>query len=173
MTPDKDRARKAAREVLSEYDIKRVPVPVERIIKTKNIVLEYAPLDEELSGMAYSQDGISIIGVNALHHPNRQRFSAAHELAHHVLHGDKIQAAVHVSKGLRALRRDPVSSEGIDPIEIEANIFASELLMPHEFLLEACGTDGLDLDDETSVERLAKKFRVSVSAMKYRLGGLI
>lgn len=173
MTPNKDRARQAAREVLHEYDVRRLPVPVERIIKAKNIVLEYTPLDEELSGMAYSQDGISIIGINALHHPNRQRFSAAHELAHHVLHGGEIQAAVHVSKGLRALRRDPVSSEGIDPLEIEANTFASELLMPHEFLLEACGTDGLDMDDEASVERLAKKFRVSMAAMKYRLGGLI
>ena len=50
---------------------------MERIIKARNIVLQYAPLDQELSGMAYIKDGVGIIGVNALHHPNRQRFSAA------------------------------------------------------------------------------------------------
>lgn len=173
MMPDKNWAREAAQVVLDEFGIKRVPIPVERIIKSKNIVLEYAPLDEELSGMAYIQDGISVIGINALHHPNRQRFSAAHELGHHVLHPTAIQATVHVSKGLRALRRDPLSSQGSDQLEIDANTFASELLMPEQFLLEEIGPNGLDMDDETSVEKLAKKFRVSVSAMKYRLGGLI
>lgn len=173
MMPDKNRAREAAQAVLDEFGIKRVPIPVERIIKSKNIVLEYAPLDEELSGMAYTQEGISIIGINALHHPNRQRFSAAHELGHHVLHPTEIRATVHVSKGLRALRRDPLSSQGSDQLEIDANTFASELLMPEQFLLEEIGPNGLDMDDETSVEKLAKKFRVSVSAMKYRLGGLI
>jgi Zn-dependent peptidase ImmA (M78 family) len=173
MTADKNRAREAAQIVLEEFGIKRVPIPVERIIKSKNIVLEYAPLDEELSGMAYTHDGISIIGINALHHPNRQRFSAAHELGHHVLHAIEIQETIHVSKGLRALRRDPVSSEGSDPLEIDANTFASELLMPERFLLEEIGPNGLDMDDETSIERLAKKFRVSVAAMKYRLVGLI
>lgn len=173
MAANKEGARQAAHKVLKEFGLKRIPVPVERIIKSRNIVLEYAPLDEDLSGMAYNQDGVSIIGLNALHHPNRQRFSAAHELAHHVLHESKIRGEVHVSKGLRALRRDPGSSEGTDPLEIEANTFASELLMPHEHLLEACGDEGLDMDDEASVERLAKKFRVSVSAMRYRLANLI
>ncbi|MCL6285756.1 ImmA/IrrE family metallo-endopeptidase [Ruegeria sp. 2012CJ41-6] len=173
MTPDKKRAREAAQVVLEEFGIKRIPVPVERIIKSKNIMLEYAPLDEELSGMAYTQDGISIIGINALHHPNRQRFSAAHELGHHVLHAAEINETVHVSKGLRALKRDPVSSQGSDPLEIDANTFASELLMPEKFLLEEIGPDGLDMEDETSVEKLAKRFRVSVAAMKFRLGGLI
>ncbi|WP_316859162.1 ImmA/IrrE family metallo-endopeptidase [uncultured Cohaesibacter sp.] len=173
MTDPKEYAIAAAVKVLEEHNIKRAPVPIERIIKSRNIVLDYAPLDEDLSGMAYIQDGVSIIGVNALHHPNRQRFSAAHELAHHILHEDKLHGQVHVSKGLRALRRDTVSSQGTDPLEIQANAFASALLMPEELLLEACDESGLDLDDEVNVERLAKKFRVSVSAMKYRLASLM
>jgi Zn-dependent peptidase ImmA (M78 family) len=45
--------------------------------------------------------------------------------------------------------------------------------MPEEYLLEACGEEGLDMDDEVQVERLAKKFRVSVAAVKYRLASLI
>src|SRR6185312_11744791 len=100
------------------------------IIKARGIVLQYAPLDEDLSGMAYVKDGVGIIGLNALHHPNRQRFSAAHELAHHELHADILSRAVHVDKGFQVLLRDDVSSLGIEPREIEANAFASELLMP-------------------------------------------
>lgn len=173
MSADKNSAREAARRILQEHNVKRAPVQIERIIKNMGIVLDYAPLDEELSGMAFVKDGVSIIGLNALHHPNRQRFSAAHELAHHILHEPKLHEEVHVSKGLRVLRRDPTSSKGTDPIEIEANTFASELLMPEEYLLEACGEEGLDMDDEVQVERLAKKFRVSVAAVKYRLASLI
>ena len=46
-------------------------------------------------------------------------------------------------------------------------------MIPEKFLLEEIGPDGLDMEDETSVEKLAKRFRVSVAAMKFRLGGLI
>jgi len=166
---DTDKARSAAQAIIRDFAIKNPPVPIERIIKSKNIVLQYAALEEELSGMAYIKDGIGIIGVNALHHPNRQRFSAAHELAHHELHAKEIHKAVHVDREFRVLLRDDVSSQGVDPLEIEANAFASELLMPRELLMTALGAGGLDLDDETGIEALARKFRVSPAAMRYRL----
>ena len=171
MKANPERAREAARAVLQDFGVKGVPVPVERIIKTRNIVLQYAPLEEDLSGMAYIKDGVGIIGDNALHHPNRQRFSAAHELAHHVLHAPEIQKSVHIDKGFRVLLRDDVSSQGIDPLEIEANAFASELLMPQEFLMDALDASGLDIEDDSGIEALARKFRVSASAMRYRLAG--
>lgn len=171
MIANPERARAAARTILRDYAVKAVPVPVERIIKARSIILQYAPLEEDLSGMAYIKDGIGIIGVNALHHPNRQRFSAAHELGHHVLHAQEIRKAVHVDRGFRVLLRDDVSSQGTDPLEIEANAFASELLMPAEFLMSALDASGLDIEDEAGIETLARKFRVSASAMRYRLAG--
>lgn len=166
---DQDRARAAARSILREFGVSTPPVPVERIIKSRKIVLQYAPLEEDLSGMAYIKDGVGIIGVNALHHPNRQRFSAAHELAHHVLHDQQIRQAVHVDKGIRVLFRDDVSSLGTEPMEIEANAFASELLIPSELLAAALEGGGVDLEDEAGVEALARRFRVSPSAMRFRL----
>jgi Zn-dependent peptidase ImmA (M78 family) len=166
---DQDRAREAARSILRELGVSAPPVPVERIIKSRKIVLQYAPLDEDLSGMAYIKDGIGIIGVNALHHPNRQRFSAAHELAHHVLHAPDIRQAVHVDKGIRVLFRDDLSALGTEPMEIEANAFASELLIPGELLAAALEGGGVDIEDEARVEALARKFRVSPSAMRFRL----
>ncbi len=168
---DPDAARTAAQEILKAFGVTAPPVPVERIIKARNIRLQYAPLDEELSGMAFIKDGVAIIGINALHHPNRQRFSAAHELAHHVLHVPEITAAVHVDKGFRVLHRDKLAAQGTDPLEIDANAFASELLMPRQFLLDAVGDAGLDVDDESAVDGLARKFKVSTSAIRNRLGG--
>lgn len=164
-------ARRAAQEILANFDVRNPPVPVERIIKARGIALQYAPLDEQLSGMAFIKDGVGIIGVNALHHPNRQRFSAAHELAHHVLHAPHITEVVHVDRGHRVLHRDELAAQGTDPLEKEANAFASELLMPTRFLAEAVGDAGIDMDDDAAIEALARKFRVSASAMRNRLSG--
>jgi Zn-dependent peptidase ImmA (M78 family) len=166
---DPGRAREAARAILREFGVSAPPVPVERIIKSRKIVLQYAPLEEDLSGMAYIKDGVGIIGVNALHHPNRQRFSAAHELAHHVLHDGDIRQAVHVDKGIRVLFRDDISALGTEPMEIEANAFASELLIPGDLLAAALEGGGVDLEDEAAIEGLARRFRVSSAAMRFRL----
>ena len=142
-----DDARASALLILQEFGVSSPPVPVERIIKSRKIVLQYAPLDEDLSGMAYIKDGVGIIGVNALHHPNRQRFSAAHELAHHVLHASEISQAVHVDKGIRVLFRDDASALGTDPMEIDANAFASELLIPGYLLADALEGGGVETVD--------------------------
>lgn len=167
-------ARARAREVLAEAGISKPPVPVERLIKKKSIVLRHEPLDEDLSGMAYIHDGLSMIGINARHPPNRQRFSAAHELGHHVLHSVEITGTVHVDKGAtRMLLRDGSSSLGVDRLEIEANAFASELLMPRELLVAEMGGVPIDVEDDRQVEGLAKKFRVSAHAMRVRLLGLL
>lgn len=166
---DFDRARTSARSILEEFGVSTPPVPIERIIKSRKIVLQYAPLDEDLSGMAYIKDGVGIIGVNALHHPNRQRFSAAHELAHHILHAPAISQAVHVDKGIRILFRNDVSALGTEPMEIEANAFASELLIPGNLLAVALEGGGVDLEDEAAIEALARRFRVSAAAMRFRL----
>lgn len=168
-TADPDRARESARSMLRALGVSAPPVPVERIIKSRKILLQFAPLEEDLSGMAYIKDGIGIIGVNALHHPNRQRFSAAHELGHHILHALEISQAVHVDKGIRVLFRDDVSALGTEPMEIEANAFASELLIPGNLLAQALESGGIDLEDEAGVEALARRFRVSPAAMRFRL----
>lgn len=170
---DVEKARAMATQMLEAFAISTAPVPIDRIIKRKQISLQYAPLEEDLSGMAYIKDGLSIIGINALHHPNRQRFSAAHELGHHVLHSEVIKQAVHVDKGHRVLLRDDLSSQGVDALEIEANAFASELLMPRDLVIKALNDDGVDIEDDAQIDALAKKFRVSSSAIRFRLAALM
>lgn len=169
----KTQAKERARKLLDELEITSAPVPIEKIIKRCQVVLQYAPFEDELSGMAYINEGVSIIGINALHPPNRQRFSAAHELGHHLLHADQLKSAVHVDRGLRVLMRDQIASQGVDPIEIEANAFAAELLMPKSMLKEVIAGGEIDIESDIQIEALAKKFRVSASAIRYRLLGLM
>lgn len=169
-SPNKQKSIKAARELLKSYGSHRPPVPVERIAKQLGAQVRYSPLDNELSGMIYIKDGVPIIGVNAVHPPTRQRFSLAHEIAHLQLHKAIIAREVHVDKGAPFLLRSALSAAGIDPMEIEANTFAAELLMPTAWLQEALSTKYFDINEDEAISALAHVFRVSTQAMGLRLG---
>lgn len=163
---------KRAKALLEESSITSAPVPVERIAKALEAQLRFSPIDDELSGMIYVKDGIPIIGVNALHHPNRQRFTIAHEIGHLVLHRAEITKEIHVDKDFPMLMRVVASSTGVQDMEIEANFFAAELLMPAVFLARSLQGDPFDIDDDGAVSALAKEYKVSASAMRFRLGNL-
>ncbi len=159
-------ARRKARSLLKELSITRIPTPLPRIARALDLIIEYTPLDMESSGMALVKEGRRLVWVNALLHPNRQRFTLAHEIGHHVMHDKVLEQGVHVDKGI--LRRDVLSAKGTDELELQANAFASELLMPAEEIDRALEAD-FDLDDRSAVEGLAQKFKVSLAAMQYRL----
>jgi Zn-dependent peptidase ImmA (M78 family) len=163
---------KHAKGLLERQGVTAAPVPVERIAKGLEAQLRFSPLDDELSGMVYVKDGTPIIGVNALHHPNRQRFTLAHEVGHLVLHRAEITKQIHVDKGFPMLMRNAESATGVDDMEIEANFFAAELLMPEEFLARSLQGQSFDIDDEGAVSALAKEYKVSTAAMRFRLGNL-
>jgi len=69
-------------------------------------------------------------------------------------------------------RRDARSAEGTDRKEIEANRFAAELLMPRKFLEKDLSNLHLDVEDESTLEQLAKKYEVSVQALAWRINRL-
>ena len=168
MITQSEKGRNAARETLAQYGAVQLPVPVEKIIKRLGISVRFSPLDDELSGMAVIKDGVSVIGVNALHHPNRQRFTMAHELGHHVMHSDLINGMIHIDKGF-TLWRGKLAEQGTDVIEIEANALASELLLPRDLISNVAGLESLDMDDEHRMHIFAKRFKVSTMALRYRL----
>jgi Zn-dependent peptidase ImmA (M78 family) len=160
-------AEKKARALLDASSIVSVPTPVEQLARLSGIKIERLALDPDMSGMSFIKDGISVIVVNIAHHPNRQRFTIAHELAHHVLHSSYLQDNVHVDKAV--LHRNQLSSRGVDPKEIEANAFAAELLMP---LKEVRKLRDLDINDEDQIAIAAKRFKVSPAAMAVRISNL-
>lgn len=147
--------------------ISRPPVPAERIAKWCGVRVVYRPLDDELSGMISIREGSPIVGVNSQHHPNRQRFTIAHELGHFVLHRRTIEDRVHVDKKFQILMRSTKSASGTERIEIEANRFAAELLMPLHLLEPLLSRH--DIDDDEPLQRLARTFRVSRQALEFRI----
>ncbi len=172
MTNDKQSEQdpiQVANALLKKHNVTSAPVPVDRIAKQEGARIQFGPLDRELSGMFFIKDDAAVIGVNSLHHPNRQRFTIGHELGHMLLHRDQISTDVHVDKELAVLRRDAVSATGTEKIEIEANQFASYLLVP-DFLLEPFLKDNPSIaDNEQELEALAKKFKVSTLMMQLRI----
>jgi len=170
-TKQKIEPEKAARELLEAQGIRKAPIPVDKIAKALGVQIRYSPLDEELSGMIYIKDEIPIIGVNALHHPNRQRFTIAHELGHYMLHRSMLSNEVHVDKQFKILMRNSKSSTGKDTIEVEANRFAAELLLPEFLIDDVLSHSAFDIDDPAPLDQLAKKFRVSKQMLEYRIRG--
>jgi len=169
---NKRAAQAAAEKVLADYNIQAAPVPVDRIAKQMGAQLRFSPLDQELSGMIFIKDGVPIIGVNSLHHPNRQRFTIAHEIGHLVLHRQALISAVHVDKDFK-LFRGPKTAEISEPMEVAANYFGSALLVPKAFIDPFLDELHVDMDDEKPLEELAQKFRVSKQVLTYRIQNLM
>jgi Zn-dependent peptidase ImmA (M78 family) len=163
--------RTRAAEVLRDAGVTTKPVPVDAIAQQKGIALRYMPLDDSLSGMIFLQNGVPTVVVNSLHHPNRRRFSLAHELGHYELHMAEIGSDVHVDK--RFLARDANSSTGFDAKEVDANRFAAELLVPRAMLIEELQGRTVDLEDDELLGELADAFGVSKQMMAIRVGELL
>ena len=157
------------RNLLRDHNMETAPVSVEQVASNLGALVRYCPFDEELSGMLYLKGARPIIGVNSLHHPNRQRFTIAHEVGHLELHRHLIADHVHVDKRFPVLMRDANSASGTQRMEMEANRFAAELLMPLFLLLPMLKRNGIDIDDEKPLEELSRKFRVSKQALDYRI----
>ena len=145
-----------------------IPISVEGIAAFLGIKIEYADLGEDCSGILVRKGDRAVIGVNRDHHPNRRRFSIAHEIAHYILHkGD-----TYIDKGYLVNFRDRESGSGTKQEEMSANAFAAALLMPTKQVKEAFSKQPFDLTDEPGLGRLASKFKVSPQALTYRLVNL-
>ena len=162
--------RETATDLLNQAGITAPPVNIERLAKSRGVVVIQEPNENDTSGFLYRAPGVPpIIGVNSKHHQLRRRFTIAHELGHLLLHS---KTELHVDRSVVKMR-DRRASEGTDDEEMEANRFAAELLMPESFLqadLEELGH--VSADDEQIIRKLAKKYQVSQQAMAIRLTSL-
>ena len=154
-------------ELLLRFDIRRPPVPVDKVAKRVKLLLAPLPADDDISGAIVRKDGHVVIAINPAHHINRQRFTIAHELGHYFLHEGLEQ---HVDQNFRVSWRNADSSKAVNWTEIQANRFAAELLMPTKFMQR--DLDSLNQIDKRTVALLASKYAVSPEAMKIRLSQL-
>ena len=154
--------------LLSEHGIDQPPVDLERIVHDLGVRLEYPRLADSLSGFLANKNGDRVIGVNAKHHKNRQRFTLAHEIAHLMLGHDT--GDVHVDKGI-VLFRDADSATDNTEIEIEANRYAAELLVPKAMLRQDLSRlNAFDAITDDDLEYLSNRYAISIAALLNRLG---
>lgn len=162
------RAKQTALKILKKY-VYSIPVDVESIVGSEGILIRREELEDVVSGMLVIKNDRAVIGVNATHHPNRQRFTIAHEFGHYLLH--RKLASVFFDESL-VFFRDKEASEGRKHQEIEANTFAAELLMPESILKMRITEQPLDAFDESAESaliKLAADFQVSTQALTIRL----
>jgi len=156
-------------QLIALIDFNEPPVPVERIARLAGAHIRYEPFEGEISGLIYRENDLTIIGVNSLHSETRQRFTIGHELGHMKLHRT---TELHIDRNFRVYRNEK-SSQATDPMEIDANRFAAELLMP-EMLIRRDWDQRetsfiYDYENDDFIYRLAKRYKVSLQAMIFRL----
>ena len=166
--------RQLVERLLAQHKVKSGEVPVEVIARSLGVEIKLDRVDDDLSGFIVrdKQSRKAIIGANKSHHAHRRRFTIADELGHFLLHEGHL---VHLDENIGALRvnlRNSESARGEDNDEKEANLFAAELLMPAIFLREDLAKKEVDLGSSDFLDKLAKKYTVSVQALTYRLAYL-
>lgn len=142
--------RKMAAKVLKDSKITEPPVDLRTIVQAHEI--EYCEMTDfpDTVDALIIQDGAKVYAaINARQHLHRQRFSLAHELGHYFLHrGGGLEELVTIDNPPSEGAEQP----GKDANEVEADLFAGELLVPLGMLKAHAGRH---------IPELAKLFLVS------------
>lgn len=165
--PDARQIDEQTSSMLRSFGLLSVPIDVQAVAGMLGAKIVYADLDDDVSGFLLRERKLVTIAINKAHHPNRQRFTIAHECGHLHLHADQGDR-LWVDKHTTLFYRDTSSSTGEQKAEIQANQFAAGLLMPEQLLLENLNNE----TNEVDVLQLALKFQVSEQAMLWRLSSL-
>lgn len=166
-------AERRAESLVKSLGIPGPSVDVHRVAAELGLRIVEDNLGDDVSGaLVMNANGAAVL-VQEEHHPNRKRFTIAHEIGHHVLgHQFEEGGHVHVDRGNYISLRGRRASEGVDPKEVEANRFAAALLMPSEMVKGAVAGLRVAALHDQHVEHLASLFEVSQQAMTIRLTNL-
>ena len=137
--------------------------PIKEVLEDAlNISVHYEAMDgkEELSGYIEKRANGWHIGVNKYEVEGRQRFTMAHELGHLLFHRDIIQDQMVDGKFVEAIKLFR-SQESFKRVEMQANQFSADLLMPSDRVR-------LLWDKFADYTDIADIFGVSTYAVEYR-----
>ena len=156
-----------ASDVLREYDLDIIPVDLLALGRRLDMPIDNARFrDKRLVGaIAKKGDQVAIL-VKQSSPPFQKLFTIAHELGHYVLH--LLEDGEFIDKEVDLFRRPLDDSQEITPDhrrEIEANVFATAILMPEE----AIKAEWRWL---RRIAPMARRFNVSEVAMATRVGQL-
>ena len=172
------------RKELERIGLYRIPVnPIQLANRLGISVKGVEFVDDSVISAVETRDGSAKIFVADAETPYRKRFAIAHELGHYFLHlmenrvikdGEIVDPVHFMSWGKEQearlasefrRRRSRRGLPGLQREEIEANWFATELLMPEESVRD-------EWEWHPSARRLARVFNVTAEAIQYRLDDL-
>jgi Zn-dependent peptidase ImmA (M78 family) len=147
-----------AQKLLNRFGINRPSeIVLEDIAYALGIEIVYRPLTGAEAHLVRVGNRGGITVNDRIKERGKQRFVISHEIGHWELHADRTQLFLCTAEDMRDYQRSPE--------EIEANIFASELLMPMKMMLPKYRTMGLGL---AVPEEIAAHFDVSLTAATLR-----
>lgn len=159
---------KRALDYCKEKEIESYPVNIVNLCKSENISVFEKYLPPDVSGFIVTDkekvlnyDFNKVIVVNLSDNARRRRFTIAHELAHYILHrNNEDELFAHRDVGNNSDK------------EIEANTFASVILMP-EYLVKEALDDLIEQQGYAysfeKVDWISSQFAVSFAAAEVRL----
>jgi Zn-dependent peptidase ImmA (M78 family) len=150
-------ARGVLENAYGSFDAVRAPVNINKVVESQGLKTKVGTFsDPDIVG-AYDKANATIY-VSKSDTYQRQAFTVAHELGHFSLHSTKEKETFYRSD-MAKLGKEDLREER------EANWFAASLLMPRQ-LVETTWPIMQDVNE------MAELFRVSYSAMRYRLMNL-
>jgi Zn-dependent peptidase ImmA (M78 family) len=143
--------------------LRTAPIDVVGIIEDLGIEYEEKPMPPGVDGRIDFNGGSCKITVNSEQSRQRKNFTAAHELAHYLLHRDLLEERGHLDRLFDA----PTAANPSEPFrpshEVQANKLAAQILMPREAVLSEMVWQDYDL------QKISRMFAVSPQAMEIRL----
>lgn len=137
------------------------PVEVGAIAKSFGISVLKSTMPGSISGEIRETDGIVTIKVNRHDIKERQRFTIAHEIAHFLLHRDRLANGITDDVLYR--------SRLTDDLERQANRLAADIIMPAN-LIQSAQSNLTALKPEDKLKKIAELAQVSLAAVKIRIG---
>jgi len=133
-------------------------IHLEDIAYADGIVVESASL-KKIEALLLRKKNRGIIHVSdRIANIGRRRFAIAHELGHWHCHSSLSQAWLCTADAIHAYKGSAV--------ELEANAFAAELLMPKQMILQEVGTEELSIQLAC---RIADAFQTTLTATAIRI----
>lgn len=161
--------------------IVQLPVPIERIADPFLQLTpdwDHIPDTEAAPILAYIDPANHKICFNESRRSHFEdyygsyEYTLGHEVGHYILHvtktSDAEQMAFLETPRVHCIYRQRLGTK--DRRELQAEIFASYLLLPSHLLIPAI--EGLNLQHWPTLYRLRDKFHVSITALRRRLEGL-
>lgn len=148
------------RSIISKYQA-QLPVAVGAIAKDFGITVLKSTMPGSISGEIRETDAGITIKVNRHDVKERQRFTIAHEIAHYLLHRDRLVGGITDD----VLYRSRLSDE----LEWEANRLAADIIMPVE-LIQSCLQENMNSRPDDRYKIVADQAEVSLAAIKIRVG---